>query len=148
MSGYKSQLAKPLPWIKLNFREMIGQYNQLSFEELGIFIHVAAAMWAEPEVKIQMPELRKKMRLKEGSQECEIIDNLIGYALDVSEDGFLSINWLSKAYLDVRDRSETAQINANKRWSKDIPNDFGGSPITRIGAEVFVEESEAHLGDF
>ena len=24
MSGYKSQLAKPLPWIKLNFREMIG----------------------------------------------------------------------------------------------------------------------------
>ncbi len=148
MSGYKSQLAKPLPWIKLNFREMIGQYNQLSFEELGIFIHVAAAMWPEPEVKIQMPELRKKMRLKEGSHECEIIDNLIGYALDVSEDGFLSINWLSKAYLDVRDRSETAQINANKRSSKDIPNDFGGSPITRIGAEVFVEESEAHLGDF
>ena len=118
MSGYKSQLAKPLPWIKLNFREMIGQYNQLSFEELGIFIHVAAAMWAEPEVRIQMPELRKKMRLKEGSHECEIIDNLIGYALDVSEDGFLSINWLSKAYLDVRERSETAQLSANKRCQK------------------------------
>ena len=148
MSGYKSQLAKPLPWIKLNFREMIGQYNQLSFEELGIFIHVAAAMWAEPEVRIQMPELRKKMRLKEGSHECEIIDNLIGYALDVSEDGFLSINWLSKAYLDVRERSETAQLSANKRWSKDIPNDVAGSPITRIGAGGFAEESEAHLGDF
>lgn len=129
MNAQMNQLAKPLPWIKLNFREMIGQYNQLSFEELGIFIHVAAAIWAEPEVKITLPELRKKMRLKEGCHECQIIDNLVGYALDISEDGDLSINWLTKAYLDVRDRSSMAQLSANKRWSKAKPNDVVESSL-------------------
>jgi uncharacterized protein YdaU (DUF1376 family) len=134
MSTQENTNNKPMPWIKMNFREMIGQYHRLSYEELGVFMHVASAMWAAEGVTMSLADVKNKLRMREGSHESAVVDGLVGYALNMDEQGMLTIDWLSKAFGDVAGRQETARANARKRWD-DKDRSKGQSRGTTSGDE-------------
>lgn len=112
--------GKPLPWLKMNLNEFIGEHSKLTYEELGFLLHVAATLWATPGATLAASEMAKRLRIKEGSREEVLLSDLIGYAIQKHESDHLSIPWLTVALRQVTERQEVGRISAQKRWGKQV----------------------------
>lgn len=113
--------GKPLPWLKMNLNEFIGEHSRLTYEELGFLLHVAATLWATPGATLAASEMTQRLRIKEGSREADLLNDLIGYAIQRDRGAHLSIPWLTVALRQVTERQEVGRISAQKRWGKQAP---------------------------
>lgn len=105
-------------WLKFNPTEWIGYCDGLSDGEFGLFHRVIARLWETPGNRLPLPDLKRKLRIRDGDERDQCLTTLLSYVLELDEEGMVRLPRLEEAYAEATGRSEAGKRGAETRWEK------------------------------
>lgn len=106
------------PWFKFTATNWLsGSVQLLSDSEKGTYIDLIAMIWKEGGKLDNNKILSRKLRLDYATA-CDRINSYCELGILQCENGILSIKFIDEQIDLIKDRSEKARENAEKRWSK------------------------------